>query len=221
MNVFSFTLYGSNPKYVRGMIDNVNLIQKKFPTWYTYIYYFDIPKWAETVLRESQNVKMIPAEFHDIRARMERYYPIDEPDVAVMIVRDSDSRIHERDEWCIRQFLDSNKVLHMIRDHPHHEWKIMSGLWGLKKAGIPFSFRDTVHAYIRTHKIIWCSDMNFLGDTVYPLLANRSLVHGMICMSPEETVVDIPFPVVDHDFCGQVMDYPDGSDVPRHMYLDR
>lgn len=221
MNVFSFTLYGSNPKYVRGMIDNVNLINQKFPTWYTYIYYFDIPQWAYKFLRSSLNVKMIPAEFHDIRARMERYYPIDEPGVAVMIVRDSDSRIHERDEWCIHRFLESDKVLHMIRDHPHHNWKIMSGLWGLKKVGVPFSFRGTVHAYIGSHKIIWCSDMDFLGDTVYPLLVNGSLVHGMIRMSPEETVVDIPFPVVNHDFCGQVMDYPDGSDVPRHMYLDR
>lgn len=221
MNVFSFTLYGSNPKYVNGMIENVNIIQRSFPTWHVYIYYFDIPRWAETVLRASPNVKMIPAEFHDIRARMERYYPIDDEDVSVMIVRDSDSRIHERDVWCIRQFLDSDKVLHMIRDHPHHNWKIMSGLWGLKKAGVPFKFRDTVHAYISSHKIIWCSDMDFLGDTVYPLLANRSLVHGMIRMNPNETIVEIPFPVINHDFCGQVMDYPDGSDVPRHMYLDR
>jgi hypothetical protein len=221
MNVFSFTLYGSNPKYVQGMIENVNRIHTEFPTWYIYIYYFDIPAWAETLLRSSPNVKMIPAEFHDIRARMERYYPIDDPDVTVMIVRDSDSRVHERDVWCIRQFIESDKVLHIVRDHPHHNWRIMSGLWGLKKAGVPFKFRDTVHDYIRSHTIKWCSDMDFLGDTVHPLLANRSLVHGMIRMSTEETVVDIPFPVVNHDFCGQVMDYPDGSDVPRHMYLDR
>jgi hypothetical protein len=221
MNVFSFTLYGSNPKYVHGMIENVKIIETKFPSWYTYIYYFDIPHWAYTILRRSPNVKMIPAEFHDIRARMERYYPIDDEDVDVMIVRDSDSRIHERDEWCIRQFLESNKVLHMIRDHPHHDWRIMSGLWGLKKAGVPFKFRDTVHDYIRSHTIIWCSDMDFLGDMVYPYLVDKSLVHGIIKLDARETLIDIPFPVVNHNFCGQVMDYPNGSDVPRHMYLDR
>jgi len=221
MNVFSFTLYGSNPKYTKGMIENVNIIQKKFPTWYVYIYYFDIPMWVETVLRRYSNVKMIPAEFHDIRARMERYYPIDNPDVSIMIVRDSDSRIHDRDEWCIRQFLESDKVLHMIRDHPHHDWKIMSGLWGIKKEGVPFNFRSKVHEYLRNNSIKWCSDMDFLGDTVYPILSSKSLVHGMIRMSNEETLIEIPFPVVNHDFCGQVMDYPDGSDVPRHIYLDR
>ena len=109
----------------------------------------------------------------------------------------------------------------MIRDHPHHDWKIMSGLWGIKKEGVPFNFRSKVHEYLRNNSIKWCSDMDFLGDTVYPILSSKSLVHGMIRMSNEETLIEIPFPVVNHDFCGQVMDYPDGSDVPRHIYLDR
>jgi hypothetical protein len=152
---------------------------------------------------------------------MERYYPIDEPDVAVMIVRDSDSRIHERDAWCIQQFLESEKTVHIIRDHPHHGWKILSGLWGIKKAGVPFNFHIEVHSYIRNHPIKWCSDMDFLCDILYPRISSSALIHGILRMNESETIVDIPFPVINHDFCGQVMDYPDGSDVPRHMYLDR
>lgn len=220
MNVFSFCLYGSKKKYIQGMIENVNTIKEKFPDWYIFIYFNGIPSWAHTVLSSNTHVRMIPARFPDNRSMLERFYAIDVPGVNIMFVRDADSRIHQRDEWCIRQFIASDKQIHIIRDHPHHEWCILGGIWGLRNP-IHFSMKEAIRAYIERHPNVWSIDMNFLRDIIYPMFSSNALIHSMIRMSPTETITEIPFPVINHDFCGQVMDYPDGSDVPRHMYLDR
>ena len=41
--VFSFCLYGSNPKYNVGMIENIKIINKMFNDWFIYIYYNNVP----------------------------------------------------------------------------------------------------------------------------------------------------------------------------------
>jgi len=210
--VFSFTLYGSNPKYTFGMIENVKLINEKFSEWHIYIYYNNVPIHILSQLTSLKNVMLIQTEFYDIRARLERYYAIDNDDVDVMVVRDADSRIHTRDEWCIREFIKSDKSIHIVRDHPHHGWKMLSGLWGIKQGCLPFKIRDSIITYFQTHPITWCIDMEYLSDTIYPMLAKSSIVHGLFSFSKDETNVTIPFPIVDYDFCGQVIDYSsDGS----------
>lgn len=202
------------------MIDNVNIINERFPEWYIFIYFNGIPSWANTILSAHSNVRMIPSQFPDNRSMLERFCAIDVPNVKMMCVRDADSRIHTRDEWCIRQFIESDKQIHIIRDHPHHDWYILGGIWGLRNP-IDFSMKDTIHTYISQNQNVWSIDMNFLRDVIYPKFCSNALIHAMIRMSPTEVITEIPFPVIDHDFCGQVMDYPAGDGIPRHMYLDR
>ena len=37
--VISFSVYGENPKYTLGLIRNLELIEKIYPEWITYVYY--------------------------------------------------------------------------------------------------------------------------------------------------------------------------------------
>ena len=69
---------------------------------------------------------------------LNRFYPIDEPDVDLLFSRDADSRINERDQFVISEFIKSNKMFHIVRDHYEHKFPILGGIFGVKKGCIIF-----------------------------------------------------------------------------------
>lgn len=50
------------------------------------------------------------------------------------MIRDDDTRIHDRNLWAIHKFINSTKKLHMIRDYHHHQRPIMGSICGIKKS---------------------------------------------------------------------------------------
>jgi len=50
----------------------------------------------------------------------------------VTMSRDLDSRVTEREVAAVNEWLESNKTLHSMRDHPWHTVPIMGGGWGSK-----------------------------------------------------------------------------------------
>ena len=61
-----------------------------------------------------------------------RFLPTLDPDVSVVMSRDLDSRFTEREAAAVREWLESNRSLHAMRDHPWHTVSIMGGGWGAK-----------------------------------------------------------------------------------------
>ena len=61
-----------------------------------------------------------------------RFLPTLDPQVSVVMSRDLDSRITEREAAAVREWLESNRSLHAMRDHPWHGVPIMGGGWGAK-----------------------------------------------------------------------------------------
>ena len=49
-----------------------------------------------------------------------------------MISRDLDSRFSDREKFAVQEWLNSNKSHHIMRDHPHHDFEVLGGLWGSK-----------------------------------------------------------------------------------------
>jgi len=209
--VFSFCLYGTAPKYVQGMHENVRDISRIFPDWKVFIYHKDVDIEP---FRVYDNVVLVEGRYSGNQLRLDRFRPIDQPGVSIMIVRDADSRINKRDEWCILDFIASPKLFHIIRDHPYHTVPILAGMWGIKKGCIPhFSFSRSTSIYMgssirsRENQL----DQYFLADVIYPKIVNRVLIHGSVSMLQSESVTPIPFK---HNgmFCGQVIEYSeDGS----------
>lgn len=139
---------------------------------------------------------------------LDRFKPIDDPDVEILFVRDADSRINARDEWCIREFIQSDKQFHVIRDHPYHTSLIMGGLWGIKKGCLPsyMKMADMARAYASSHQNVRGFDQNFLNNVIYPKVAHVTLFHGMVRMWHDENVIGIPLRTP-HVFCGQAIEY--------------
>jgi hypothetical protein len=224
VNVFSFCLYGpDNPRYYRGLLENVFLAGTHFPTWKVYVYYApDVTEAILTHLSACSSVVLVPTHVLGAANMIHRFYAIDEPDVDTMMVRDADSRIHWKDRWAIRGFMASPQVAHTIRDNEQHTAYIMGGLWGLKKsAGI--SMRTLYANYkedtSRGHRV--AHDQNFLADALYPLVTSRMLVHysNGRRFASEIFADEFPFTWSNSLFCGRIemdyVDYPQPPIVPR------
>lgn len=205
MKVFSFCLYGVRPKYVRGMHENIKTIHEKFPDFKVLIYYGSDTPISEFLHYE--NVIIIKGVYSDNQLMLDRFCAIDDPSVEIMFVRDADSRIHERDEWCIREFIQSPKVFHIIRDHPFHTTPIMGGLWGIKKYCIShLNMRRYIEVYRHSYKNATGYDQHFLRDILYSKIESKALIHGCVKLTNTETIIPIPFKHA-HMFCGQAIEY--------------
>lgn len=218
VSVFSFCLYGpENPKYYHGLLENIALAGMFFPTWKVFVYH--APDVTEGMLRQLQactSVVLIPTHVNGPANMIHRFYAIDEPDVDIMLVRDADSRIHWKDRWAIREFIQSPCIAHTIRDNVEHTALMMGGLWGLKKeAGI--SVRSLYSTYVedKSKGSRMAHDQNFLGDVIYPIVLKRLLVHysNRRVRLGENNSFEFPFRWTNDVYCGRVeleyLDYPE------------
>lgn len=206
---FSFCLYGEHTdKYYTGLSRNVDVIREHYPRWDIVVY--AAPE-AEAYVR-SLGVNCVPTGRTGAVNTIYRFLPIADPTYDVVCVRDTDSRIHERDRWCIRHFLDSPYSLYTIRDHPWHRYRIMCGLWGAKRGAV--LDEAVLRAYCDTVTPSYTCDSEFLER--HATLTNRVVYSydpsGLFGDTTEPVVViDCP-----GDFCGNVVVFDeDGKEYPQ------
>jgi hypothetical protein len=213
MKVVSFCIYGSNEKYCLGLLENINIIKKKLPDFYVFIYVGnDVPENYISLYSSYDKVKLIYTNRIGHDNMINRFFAIDEDNVELMIVRDADSRIHNRDLWCINHFIESHFSAHTIRDHPYHVAKIMGGLWGLKKGLLNDKIKNIYSFYNNKGSVInqIQHDQYFLKDAIYNLIKKNLIVYindYKLCLENGENICLIPFPIINNDFCGQVVEY--------------
>lgn len=225
MYIFSFCLYGpENQKYYRGLLENIFLAGKYFPTWKVYVYYApDVTEAMLNQLRACTSVVLRPTDAYGAINMIHRFYAIDEPDVELMMVRDADSRIHWKDRWAIREFVARPQFgAHTIRDNFEHTADMMGGLWGLRKsAGI--SIRALYASYTeqpeRGHR--HGHDQNFLSDVIYPLVLPTLLVHYSNGRAKKgEHAIEFPFAWANDVYCGRVeLEFLDAPEPPKKLAL--
>jgi protein O-GlcNAc transferase len=227
MNVISFCIYGSSEKYCRGLLDNLEIISIKLPNYNVFIYVGnDVPE--EYIIKYSlyNFVKLIYTNGIGLNNRIHRFFAIDDPCVNIAIVRDTDSRLHERDLWCIQHFVDSKYAFHTTRDHPHHRTLIMGGLWGIKKGFLKTTVKELYDIYYNnnnntTHVVQ--HDQYFLRDIIYPLVWQNIIVYVYnenMKMVQNENIFKIPFKVEDHAFCGYVIEWINGVETKMYKWED-
>lgn len=195
MKVFSFCIYGTERNYYDGLLENIKIIQEYFPDFEIYIYKGECDSsW----IFEGKRVRVIETNSSGLVNVLYRFLPLGEIDVG--FVRDADSRITERDRWCIQEFLKSSKKYHIIRDHYWHRSKIMAGMFGWKKIcsekiNIPLS-----------DNLVYGFEEIYLSNIIYPLIKSETLVHTNNYAFVGEYVELITIPQKDkYDFIGNVI----------------
>jgi hypothetical protein len=192
MKVFSFCIYGTERNYYNGLLENIQIIREYFPDFEIYIYKgICDPSWVF-----DERLKIIETEREGVINMLHRYRPLEFAEIG--FVRDADSRIYERDRWCITQFLNSSKNYHIVRDHFYHKEPIMGGIFGWKK---------TIEIDLGLDSIIeYSQDMTYLKDHLYPLIKSDCLVHTNNHAFVGEYVELIMIPQKDkYDFIGNVI----------------
>jgi hypothetical protein len=198
------------------MIINANTISKRFPFFRTQIYIADdVPQDTRETLLTIPCVRLINVNRKvGIENMFDRFKAIDEPECSLMLVRDADSRIHDRDAACIEDFLISGKNLHIIRDHHLHGTPILGGLWGIRKSALSESITSRIVAWIGTKTNFQKGiDQTFLAEVIYPLFKSTALIHDRCgFFEPRESHTAFRKPLVNRLFCGQVHWFKENGD---------
>jgi hypothetical protein len=124
--------------------------------------------------------------------------------------RDADSRVTDRDIWCMEEFIQSGKTFHVIRDHYFHVKKIMGGTFGIKKPEDFPNLEDIINEWRKTRHdaVLYGSDEAFLQERLYNIIQHDCLVHSNIRGYKGETVLPIlKEQESDTDFIGNVYEY--------------
>jgi hypothetical protein len=164
------------------MLENVLLAQSIYPDWTCYIFYNEtcIQKIIKE-LEKQPNVRMIYMNEKQSKASnmFWRFIPCFESD-SIVLVRDCDSIINEREKGAVQEFLDSSCDFHIMRDSIYHKQKIMGGMWGCRKGILRplynkfYDFIDCVSVSEDKRNL----DQNWLDINVYPLVRHTLIVHA-------------------------------------------
>jgi hypothetical protein len=145
---------------------------------------------------------------------MWRFESIDDPEVEIMMSRDTDTRFTLREKLAVDEWLSSNKLFHIMRDHPHHNFCILGGMFGTKKIPQFSNWMKIMKLYKKTEDRMY--DQDFLRDYIYPLIKDNCIVHASFHKKEHHAK---PFPINychEYRFVGEYV-YADESRSSFHI----
>jgi hypothetical protein len=223
--VFAFSLFGNKKKYTEGMIANASSITKRFPDARVQVYIAnDVPLDIVDRLSQYPTVRLIRVEKKlGTLNTIDRFLAIDDDDCDVLFSRDTDSRVHERDASCIEDFLSSDKLLHIIRDHRCHRELILAGAWGIRKRALSVKMGSIIQVWANKNTMSsYGCDQKFLADMIYPNLVAYSFIQDRIghFRHMESNIQPFRKPIVDKLYVGQVHDYNEAGEEILECGID-
>lgn len=216
--IIAFSLYGSNPKYTVGMIKNAKLSKKFYPDFEVFVFYDStVPTGIIDVLNRYDHVKTINIEetkFASLPKMFWRFIPYEFTGTKniIYIVRDSDSRLSAREAIAVKEWMDSDKDLHLMRDHPHHNHKILGGMWGIKYKS-EFAFTKKIKEFLSSYKGTAeqrMTDMDWQAKYMYDMFLQSTMAHDEFFNYPNNK----PFPVIRESNCEFVGEIFNEHDEP-------
>jgi hypothetical protein len=214
--VISFCLYGTQNKYILGAIENAKIAKKIFPGWEVCFYVSKkIPIKIVNNLKFYGAKAVIMSYPEGPVAMLWRWKAFLEKDNDIVIVRDCDSRLSERDKLAVYEWIKSHKIIHIMRDHPSHTAFIMGGMWGAraKKIANKMRFLDNDITFKKNNKI-YGYDQILLEKIIYPFFINKAFIHDEYTYLSSNSK---PFPgkMINDSFVGQVIE---NNKMPNYIH---
>lgn len=174
--IVSYSLFGVRPRYTVNSLINADLCAEYYPDWKCRIYYdHSVPNKVIDKLKTKQNVELINETGIGHARRMWRFLAYDDCDI--FISRDIDSYITKRESSAVSEWVDSDKNIHIMRDHPHHKNKIQAGMFGMKKNDKLQNMRILYNSFIVANNNHLSMDEQFLTDKIYNMFIGDMIVH--------------------------------------------
>jgi hypothetical protein len=147
MNVLAFSLYGSAPKYLRGMVENAKLAPVLYDGWQVRVYAADSADCRELEALGCQIVRC--GEARGRSGDLWRLAAAWDPAVNRVCFRDADSRLNVREVAAVNAWIFSGRDAYSCADHPHHaRTPLLGSAWGVKAGVIakPADFEAMISA---------------------------------------------------------------------------
>jgi len=195
-NVISFSLWGANPRYLRGAIQNVVRARDLYPDWVCRFYIDNsIPDEFVSCLEDlgAELIKEDSARNASLnRYRLSRrFWVANDPSVARFLVRDCDSVVNERELVAVDEWVKSGRRFHVMRDWWTHTDLVLAGMWGGVAGQLP-DLKELFDNYKGSLVETPHWDQWFLRDCVWAYIRQDCLVHDRIFRTKGST----PFPGV-------------------------
>lgn len=190
--VVTFSLWGTSAVYLQGALDAVDQVARTYPGWECWFYLAkDVPETIRSQLA-AKGARLLDGPPWGPWAGMYwRFLAAAHPDVEVMISRDVDTHILDREVRAVEEWLVSGKSLHIIRDHPKHEMPIMGGMWGCRAE----FFRNIPNLIAKWNRFdCYGCDQEFLGRVIYPRFRDQAWIHSECIHFPKENLRPFPSP---------------------------
>jgi hypothetical protein len=215
--VIAFSLWGDIPIYNVGAIENAKTFHHFYPDFECWFYIHDtsVPKSTIQSLEKINNVKIIikSGDLKKCNPMMWRFEPIDNPDVELFISRDTDSRITEREKLAVDEWLKSDKLFHIMRDHPWHTVPILGGMFGTRKIPSIHCWKEKISNFKQTKDKGY--DQDFLENYIYPIIKNDAIIHASFYKLEK---FHKPFPSPYDDECSFVGEYIEANGKPNKKH---
>lgn len=213
--IISFSLWGSNPKYTYGAIENARLAKTIYPGWIARFYCgTDVHPSIISALKDEEAEVIIVNEANDNRGMFWRFYAASDKDCSLVIFRDTDSRLTIREAEAVEQWVQSSRSGHIMRDHPYHDMPIMGGMWGCRGDIFPDMY-DLIREFSAIDKKN--QDQLFLQKKIYPILIEKGVyVHDdFFCY--EKNARPFPSPRMNYHFVGEIINE---SNEREHHWIE-
>lgn len=135
MNLVSYSVWGNHPIYIEGAIQNSYQVADRYPGWYP-LFFLDRYLYSSTEYKNQFHPSSIFVEGSEKHfGAIWRFLPLTWDEDTILLVRDADSRISDKEVQAVKEWLISPYQVHAMRDHPHHNHPIMAGMCGFKMKG--------------------------------------------------------------------------------------
>jgi hypothetical protein len=222
-NVIAYSLWGDKPIYWIGALKNIELANKYFPGWISRFYVDKNSKKELIDTIKGENVEVILVDpnsvkntenwqTHSFQGMFWRFWASEDSDVDVFLSRDCDSRLSERESNAVNEWLLSNKLFHIMRDHPYHTTPILGGMWGCRggiMSKIKLSEKILQWTNQNNGNYNFGVDQDFLAKVIYPIIFNYSMEHSEFNLRFGGEIKEFPTIRNNYEFVGDVFDEND------------
>lgn len=187
MKIISFSLWGNNPQYLGGAIDNAIVAPKIYPDWICRFYcddrlsndYLNVLReyGAEVILMKWENKGTYEGLFW-------RFLPFEDDRIERFISRDTDSILTDREAGFVKEWEESGYPFHIIRDHKLHASRILGGTFG---STMKFNLQNRINNWTDFE---YDSDQKFLKEFIWPVIRDNHLAHDL-CSNISNNVIRI------------------------------
>lgn len=177
--IISFSLWGNNPKYLVGAIKN-SILAKTFYEGWTPRFYIHKDVDINIINNLDKNNSEIFIFETDPKwgASLYRLISINDLNAERIIFRDCDGRLSERESLAVKEWENSGKNYHIMRDHPYHgSHPILAGMFGCKANCIE-NVEQKIEKYINNES--YHTDQDFIYRNIWPFAMMDNITHDSI-----------------------------------------